>query len=50
MTLLDDGASPAATHKHVGTRPIRHDGMDKVIGKARYGADEVLPEMLEGAF
>lgn len=50
MTLLDGETTPAAIHKYVGTRPIRHDGMDKVIGKARYGADEVLPGMLEGAF
>ena len=23
----------------IGTRPIRHDGLDKVIGKARFAAD-----------
>ena len=23
----------------VGTRPIRHDGADKVMGRARYAAD-----------
>ena len=27
------------TYEVVGTRPIRHDGHDKVTGKARYGAD-----------
>ena len=27
----------------VGTRPIRHDGVDKVTGKARYAADVQLP-------
>ncbi|PKB83201.1 MAG: oxidoreductase [SAR202 cluster bacterium Io17-Chloro-G9] len=32
----------------VGTRPIRHDGMDKVTGKARYSADFALPDMLQG--
>ena len=32
----------------VGTRPIRHDGMDKVTGKARYSADIQLPDMLHG--
>ena len=26
-------------YKVVGTRPIRHDGTDKVTGRARYGAD-----------
>ena len=30
----------------IGTRPVRHDGVDKVIGKAQYGADINLPEML----
>ncbi len=32
----------------VGTRPIRHDGIDKVTGRARYGADINLPGMLHG--
>ena len=27
------------TYKWVGTRPIRHDGYDKVVGKARFAAD-----------
>ena len=30
----------------VGTRPIRHDGTDKVTGRARYGADIHLPGLL----
>ncbi|MSQ40910.1 MAG: xanthine dehydrogenase family protein molybdopterin-binding subunit [Dehalococcoidia bacterium] len=33
-------------YKVVGTRPIRHDGLDKVTGRARYGADVLLPGML----
>ena len=32
----------------VGTRPIRHDGADKVTGRARYGADVHLPGLLHG--
>ena len=32
----------------VGKRPIRHDGYDKVTGKAQYGADIHLPGMLQG--
>ena len=32
----------------VGTSPIRHDGMDKVTGRARYGVDTELPGMLVG--
>ena len=35
--------------KVVGQRPVRHDGYDKVTGKARYGADVSLPGMLHGA-
>ena len=32
----------------VGKRPIRHDGYDKVTGKALYGADVNLPGLQEG--
>ena len=32
----------------VGTRPIRHDGVDKVTGRAAYGADANWPGMLHG--
>src|SRR5437879_4445197 len=32
----------------VGTRPRRHDGLDKVTGHARYGADVHLPGLLHG--
>ena len=32
----------------IGTRPIRHDGVDKVTGRAQYGADYALPGMLHG--
>lgn len=28
-----------APYKVIGTRPIRHDGIDKVTGRAKYGAD-----------
>ena len=35
-------------YKVVGTRPIRHDGADKVTGRAVYGADMNLPGMLYG--
>lgn len=34
--------------KVIGTRPIRHDGVDKVTGRAKYGADISLPGMLHG--
>ncbi|MEC9278548.1 MAG: xanthine dehydrogenase family protein molybdopterin-binding subunit, partial [Chloroflexota bacterium] len=32
----------------IGKRPVRHDGVDKVTGKALYGADMNLPGMLYG--
>ena len=34
--------------KVVGKSPIRHDGYDKVTGKAQYGADIALPGLLHG--
>jgi CO/xanthine dehydrogenase Mo-binding subunit len=34
--------------KVVGTRPIRPDGVDKVTGRAAFGADMVMPGMLWG--
>jgi CO/xanthine dehydrogenase Mo-binding subunit len=36
------------TFKAVGTRPVRHDGVEKVTGRAAYGADLSLPGMLHG--
>ena len=35
--------------KVVGTRPLRPDGIDKVTGRALYGADLYTPGMLVGA-
>ena len=35
-------------YKVVGTRPIRHDGVDKVTGRAQYGGDIRLPGHLHG--
>jgi len=32
----------------IGSTPIRHDGADKVTGRARYGADNNMPGMLYG--
>lgn len=34
----------------IGTRPVRHDGVDKVTGKAIYAADLSLPNMAQGAY
>ena len=35
-------------YKVVGTRPIRHDGADKVTGRAIYGADVTMSGLLYG--
>ena len=35
-------------YKVIGRRPVRHDGVDKVTGRAVYGADVQLPGMLYG--
>ena len=32
----------------VGTRPLRHDAVDKVTGRAQYGADVTAPGLLHG--
>ncbi len=43
MTTTTEQTGP---YRVIGTRPIRHDGVDKVTGAARYGADINLPGML----
>src|SRR5277367_4237695 len=35
-------------YKVIGTRPIRHDGVDKVTGRALYGADYNAAGLLHG--
>jgi CO/xanthine dehydrogenase Mo-binding subunit len=45
--MAKDGAKPE--FKVIGTRPLRPDGLDKVTGRARYGADMAMPGMLHGA-
>jgi CO/xanthine dehydrogenase Mo-binding subunit len=42
------GASANGHYRVIGTRPIRHDGLDKVTGRAQYGADLRLAGMLHG--
>jgi len=42
MTTLANG------FKVIGTRPIRHDGVDKVTGRAIYGADMQMAGLLHG--
>ena len=38
----------ASALKYIGTRPVRPDGLDKVTGRANFGADHALPGMLHG--
>ncbi|HXK34553.1 MAG TPA: molybdopterin cofactor-binding domain-containing protein, partial [Dehalococcoidia bacterium] len=38
----------AKQYRVIGTRPVRPDGVDKVTGRAQYGADIRLPGMLFG--
>ena len=40
--------NPPTNYKYVGTRPIRHDGLEKVTGKARFAADLSLTGQLRG--
>src|SRR5208337_1444729 len=40
--------SNSSKFKVIGTRPVRHDGVDKVTGRALYGADIQLAGMLHG--
>jgi len=39
---------PKQMFRSVGTRPVRPDGVDKVTGRARYGADFDMPGQLVG--
>jgi xanthine dehydrogenase molybdenum-binding subunit len=49
MTITADQATATpGKFKVLGTRPIRHDGIEKVTGLARYGADITLPGTLHG--
>ncbi len=41
-----DAAYQSQKFKSVGTRPLRPDGVDKVTGRARYGADFNMPGQL----
>lgn len=45
---MSDGNQGGAKLKVVGQRPIRPDGVDKVTGRAQFGADFHLPGMLTG--
>src|SRR6266852_3154577 len=38
----------AQEYSVIGTRPVRHDGVDKVTGRAQYGADFQMAGLLHG--
>ncbi len=40
--------SEAQDLHYIGTRPVRPDGVEKVTGKANYGADENRPGLIHG--
>ena len=46
--MANTNETDSKTFRVIGTRPIRHDGMDKVTGRAKYGADYAFPGMLHG--
>ncbi len=47
-TTTGQSSESPPTYQVVGTRPIRHDGFEKVTGAAKYGADIQLAGMLHG--
>ncbi|HEX9769742.1 MAG TPA: hypothetical protein VGA50_11260, partial [Kiloniellales bacterium] len=48
MPLDVDTRAGEHAFKQVGKRPLRPDGLDKVTGRARFGADATAPGMLFG--
>lgn len=48
MSVEGEVSTETRDYKVVGTRPIRHDGTDKVTGEAVYGVDVTLPGVLCG--
>src|SRR5436190_15421645 len=48
MSNASDTYLAKKTYSVIGQRPIRHDGADKVTGKAVYTADLTLPNMAHG--
>jgi len=48
MSVVAEDNSVNQSYKYVGTRPVRHDGLEKVNGKARFAADISKPRMIHG--
>ena len=50
-TILEKpGFNPDKKYKIIGQSPVKHDGFDKVTGRAKFAADAFLPGMLVGKF
>lgn len=49
MTITESVDEKKDNYKVIGKNPRRHDGTDKVTGRAQYGADLRLPGMYYGA-
>lgn len=48
MTTTTDKNNQTNKYRVIGTRPMRHDAVDKVTGAAKYGVDFNMPGMLYG--
>ena len=48
MSVVAEENRVKQSYKYVGTRPVRHDGLEKVNGKARFAADISKPRMIHG--
>ena len=48
MSHADELFLDKRSYRVLGKRPVRHDGADKVTGKAIYAADVQLPNMAHG--
>ncbi|MEC9309077.1 MAG: xanthine dehydrogenase family protein molybdopterin-binding subunit [Chloroflexota bacterium] len=48
MTTTTDKNNETSNYRVIGTRPMRHDAVDKVTGAAKYGVDFNVPGMLHG--
>ena len=46
--MISKTVAPKGEYKVIGRSPIRHDGVDKVTGRAEFGADIQLPGLLYG--
>src|SRR6187397_1903313 len=48
MSATEDLFLNKKSYSVIGRRPVRHDGADKVTGKAVYTADLTLPNLAHG--